>query len=54
MRGVEGGGLDMGRREDGDLGGIERPDDAPVVRLGATDARREVVGDEERARRSPG
>jgi hypothetical protein len=54
MRGVERGGLDVRGREDGDLGGIEGPDDTPVVRLGATDARREVVGDEECARRSPG
>ena len=52
--GVEGGGVDVRRREDRHLGGIQGLDDAPVVRLGAADTRGEVVGDEERARRSVG
>ena len=54
VRGVEGRRVDVRRREDGDLGRIERADGAPVVRLSAADARREVVGDEERARRPLG
>jgi hypothetical protein len=49
MRGVEGRRIDVFGGENGDLGGVERADGSPVVRLGTADARRKVVRDEQRA-----
>jgi hypothetical protein len=36
------------RRDDDYIGRVKRLDEAPVIRLGTADARREVVSDEER------
>ena len=49
MRGVERRRVRVRRRQHDHIGRVERADHAPVVRLRAADARREVVGDEQRA-----
>jgi hypothetical protein len=51
---IEGGCVYVRRREDRDLRRVQSPDDTPVVRLGAADARGKIVGDEERTGRSIG
>jgi hypothetical protein len=47
VRGVESGRGGMRRRENDHLVGVERLDHPPVIRLGAPDAWRKIVGDEQ-------